>query len=149
MPVEIKLDFYEHPKTWNRRISAVEKCLPAGSSSLVRLQTAHVKWREASGKITEEQQKIVQHLYDCWHAANEEIDKKNETASNHKKWKFTTTLAFIALLASLISTSISAYFQYQNMQINKKRLEISITNSKPSIADKPEVKKEPPSTPST
>ncbi|EGR0671498.1 hypothetical protein [Vibrio vulnificus] len=133
----IKLDFYEHPRVWNRRINSVKEALPSNSPVIARLDKAFHNWREAPGVITPEQQKCVQELYDAWFKANEEIESLAKSKVDNRKWAFTTVISFIALLTSLVSISLSGYFQYENLKVNTQRLEMQI-EAKTSKVIKPE-----------
>ncbi len=138
------IDIDQHPREWRRRISNVELCLPTGSPAVKKLHKAYKDWQQIGPEKTEEYTKAVDALFDSWHEAFKEIDNNNERIKDHKKWWFSVSLSVAAIIISALSIAISAYFQYENLKINQRRLNLQVgAVSKPNevssrvAADKP------------
>lgn len=120
------LDIEQHPRDWKRRISSVESCLSTGSPAVKKLHKSYKNWQKLGPDVTEEYSEAVDALFDSWHEATKEIDKNNERLEDHKKWWFSVRLSLAAITLSTVSIAVSTFFQYENLKINRERLDIQV-----------------------
>lgn len=118
------LDLSEHPKEWSRRISKLENALHK-DPALINLKRAYNKFHNMPAIVSDERDICKNTLYDAWHKANEAYEKKIDKRKDTTRWYFSISLSAIAIILSIVSAFTNAYFQRENLKINKQRFELS------------------------
>lgn len=123
----------EHPRTWKRRIAKIKDHLEYDDPLMVKLTKAYTTWENGGHIETPELLEKLGNLELAWLDAMEKVDSKIKFRIEHKRWKTTTFISFLALLATLISTSLNGYFQYKNYKLNEqKTLNLTIKTATPA-----------------
>lgn len=130
----------EHPREWKRKIAHLEKCLPHGSPYLKKINKAFIQWQSTGATLDSERIKASEKLYDNCIEAEAEIERKLEERKDRKRWFTTTIVSITAMLITASSLFLNAYYQRENLKVNKERLSYSLKSTKElKVEVKPEL----------